>query len=105
MNGVVAMNSTEKKISPDITFNVSLRKGVDGYIVAECLDLPGCVSQGTDAEEAMENLEDVIRTCCALILRGWMKKAHEEHQTVRSRPSADLEHRQEAFTLCFSRAS
>ena len=34
----------------------------DGY-VAECLELPGCLSQGETEAEAMTNIQDAIRDC------------------------------------------
>jgi predicted RNase H-like HicB family nuclease len=42
-------------------FLVLLEQGEDGYIVAECPSLPGCVSQGRTREEALENIKDAIR--------------------------------------------
>ena len=33
---------------------------LDGGWVAECLDLPGCVSQGETREEALSNISDAI---------------------------------------------
>jgi len=34
--------------------------GEDGYIVAECPQLPGCMSQGKTREEATKNIADAI---------------------------------------------
>jgi len=65
----------EKRISPDIKLSIRVRQGSDGYMVAECPDIPGCVSQGKTREEALENLEDVVRTCLALIVRKWLGNA------------------------------
>jgi predicted RNase H-like HicB family nuclease len=39
---------------------VTLMPGDDGYIVAECPSLPGCVSQGRTKEEALENIKEAI---------------------------------------------
>ncbi len=41
-------------------FHVTLDKAEDGWIVAECPALPGCVSQGKDEEEALENIKEAI---------------------------------------------
>jgi predicted RNase H-like HicB family nuclease len=41
-------------------FVVTLTPGEDGYIVAECPSLPGCVSQGKTNEEALENIKEAI---------------------------------------------
>ena len=34
--------------------------GEDGYWVAECPSLPGCISQGKTKEEAMRNIKEAI---------------------------------------------
>ncbi len=39
---------------------VILRPGEDGYIVAECPSLPGCISQGKTQEEALLNIKEAI---------------------------------------------
>jgi predicted RNase H-like HicB family nuclease len=41
-------------------FHVTLEKAEDDWIVAECPALPGCVSQGRDEQEALENIKDAI---------------------------------------------
>lgn len=41
-------------------FHVTLEKAEDGWIVAECPALPGCVSQGRDEEEALTNIREAI---------------------------------------------
>ncbi|MGC1870408.1 MAG: type II toxin-antitoxin system HicB family antitoxin [Acidobacteriaceae bacterium] len=41
-------------------FHVSLKHAEDGWIVAECPALPGCVSQGKDEKEALENIREAI---------------------------------------------
>ncbi len=35
--------------------------GEDGYRVAECPSLPGCISQGQTREEAAANIREAIR--------------------------------------------
>lgn len=39
---------------------VVIYPGEDGYWVAECPSLPGCVSQGETREEAITNARDAI---------------------------------------------
>jgi predicted RNase H-like HicB family nuclease len=39
---------------------VLLYPGEDGYWVAECPSLPGCISQGTSKEEAIVNIREAI---------------------------------------------
>jgi predicted RNase H-like HicB family nuclease len=41
-------------------FHVVLEQAEDGWIVAECPALPGCVSQGRDEKEALENIKEAI---------------------------------------------
>jgi len=41
-------------------FHVVLNQAEDGWIVAECPALPGCVSQGRDEKEALENIKEAI---------------------------------------------
>ena len=43
-----------------MVFHVVLNKDEDGWIVAECPALPGCVSQGKDEQEAMTNIREAI---------------------------------------------
>jgi predicted RNase H-like HicB family nuclease len=42
---------------------VVLRSGEDGWIVAECPVIPGCVSQGRTREEALANIREAIELC------------------------------------------
>lgn len=39
---------------------VVIYRGEDGYWVAECPSLPGCVSQGRAREEAIESVREAI---------------------------------------------
>jgi len=39
---------------------VTLTQGEDGYVIAECPSLPGCVSQGKTREEALQNIREAI---------------------------------------------
>jgi predicted RNase H-like HicB family nuclease len=45
------------------TFTVVLRPGEDGWIVAECPLLPGCISQGRTRDEALDNIREAIALC------------------------------------------
>ena len=40
---------------------VVIRPGEDGYWIAECLSLPGCITQGRTRDEAIDNAKDAIR--------------------------------------------
>jgi predicted RNase H-like HicB family nuclease len=39
---------------------VMVYPGEDGYWVAECLGLPGCISQGQTREDAVKNTREAI---------------------------------------------
>ena len=39
---------------------VIIFRGEDGYWVAECPSLPGCISQGETKEKAIENIKEAI---------------------------------------------
>ncbi|MFY9824692.1 MAG: type II toxin-antitoxin system HicB family antitoxin [Thermoanaerobaculia bacterium] len=41
-------------------FHVTLEEAEDGWIVAECPALPGCVSQGKSEKEALDNVREAI---------------------------------------------
>ena len=42
-------------------FRVLIEQDEDGVFVAECPNLPGCISQGNTREEALANIQDAIR--------------------------------------------
>lgn len=50
---------------------VTLESGEDGWVIAECPSLPGCVSQGRSEDEALENIKEAIR--------GWMAAEEGKH--------------------------
>ena len=41
-------------------FHVLLNESEDGWIVAEVPALPGCISQGRDEQEALDNVKEAI---------------------------------------------
>lgn len=41
-------------------FSVLVEKGLDGYLIAEVPELPGCYSQGKTMKELMENIKEAI---------------------------------------------
>jgi predicted RNase H-like HicB family nuclease len=41
--------------------------GEDGWWVAECPSLPGCVNQGKTKEKAIENIKEAIRAYVAAL--------------------------------------
>lgn len=41
-------------------FHVTLEQAEDGWVVAECPALPGCMSPGKDEQEALESIKEAI---------------------------------------------
>jgi predicted RNase H-like HicB family nuclease len=41
-------------------FHVSIERSDDGWFVVECPALPGCVSQGRNEKEALDNIREAI---------------------------------------------
>ena len=46
---------------------VMIYPGEDGYWVAECPSLPGCISQGETREEAVKNIREAIQEYIAAL--------------------------------------
>jgi predicted RNase H-like HicB family nuclease len=46
-----------------IELPIILTAGEDGYVVAECPVIPGCISQGRTREEALQNIREAIELC------------------------------------------
>jgi len=44
-------------------YPIVLTPGEDGWIVAECPIIPGCISQGRTREEALGNIREAILLC------------------------------------------
>ena len=47
-------------------YKVALKRSDEGYSVS-CPGLPGCWSQGSSEEEALENIQDAIREYLAAV--------------------------------------
>jgi predicted RNase H-like HicB family nuclease len=47
-------------------FLITMFQDEDGVFVAECPSIPGCVSQGSTAEEAEKNVQQAIKECLAV---------------------------------------
>ena len=56
-----------------IVVNVAFTSDPDGTIVAECTDIPGCVSQGQSMSEAKANIADAIAACLSVILEDALR--------------------------------
>jgi len=60
---------------------VVIYPGEDGYLVAVCPSLPGCISQGKSEEEAIANIKEAIRGYIAALEEDGLP-VPEEHFLV-----------------------
>jgi len=44
-----------------MAFQIAISQDEDGIYIAECINLPGCISQGKTKQEAIRNIKDAIR--------------------------------------------
>lgn len=58
----------------NIVRQVLIYPGEDGYFVVECPSLPGCISQGTTRQEAIDNIKEAIEL--------YIEELQEEGQPV-----------------------
>ncbi len=61
---------------------VIIRSGEDGYWVAECPSLPGCVSQGKTREEAIANIREAIQGYIAALEQDGLIVPPETFDTI-----------------------
>ena len=54
-------------------FNITIERDDEGRYVAECTDLPGCLSEGDTLEETVDNISEAIIGC----LKSRLKVAGE----------------------------
>ena len=55
-------------------FNIVIERDEVGRCVAECMDLPGCLSEGETLEEALENISEAILGCVKSRLKLLLEK-------------------------------
>ncbi len=61
---------------------VVLMRGEDGFWVAEVPSLPGCVSQGKDRDEALENVRDAITAYIEVLREDGLPVPEERFDTL-----------------------
>lgn len=57
---------------------VVLYAGDDGFVVAECPELPGCASQGRTRDDALANIREAIE--------GWLEVEEAAESEASRRP-------------------
>lgn len=55
------MHTVYQKRKVILMRQILLYSGEDGYRVAECLSLPGCISEGATKEEAIASIREAIQ--------------------------------------------
>jgi predicted RNase H-like HicB family nuclease len=60
---------------------VVIYPGEDGYWVAECQSLPGCISQGASREEAIANVREAIKLYIAALEEDRLPVPAERFET------------------------
>ena len=61
---------------------ILLYPGEDGYWVAECPSLPGCVSQGLTREAAIENIREAIQGYIAALEADSLPVPQERFEAI-----------------------
>ena len=61
---------------------VLIYPGEDGYWVAECPSLPGCISQGKTKEEAVLNIKEAIEEYIAALEEDNLPVPEERFEAV-----------------------
>jgi predicted RNase H-like HicB family nuclease len=61
---------------------VVLYPGEDGYWIAECPSLPGCITQGETREEAITNARDAIHEYIAALEQDRLPVPEERFETI-----------------------
>ena len=61
---------------------IILYPGEDGYWVAECPSLPGCISQGETKEETLINIKEAIKGYIAALQEDNLPIPPERFETL-----------------------
>ncbi|MQY71611.1 MAG: type II toxin-antitoxin system HicB family antitoxin [Candidatus Stahlbacteria bacterium] len=61
---------------------VVIYRGEDGYWVAECPSLPGCVSQGKTKEKAVANVKEAIEGYIEALKEDGIPVPEERFETI-----------------------
>lgn len=84
-------------IGKKLGVTVAIRKDEDdGFFIAECLEIPGCMSQGKTEEEAKENIKDAINSCLLVMLTDCLARQAAQRQQPLNLVGIE---KQEAFTI------
>ena len=75
-------NSVEGRAFPDdLVLTIALREDhEEGGFIAECLDIPGCVSEGETQDEAVDNVQKAIRGCLEVMFEDCVREMIQSHR-------------------------
>ena len=106
LNDQVTPFGKSEDSSPDMSFTLVFREVPEEKIfVAECLEIPGCVSEGETLAEAEANIRDAVRACLSVMFEDCVRDATKHRSisalktgalaqhiiTVRANPGLDLQ--------------
>lgn len=66
----------------DSVRQVLIYSGEDGYWVAECPSLPGCISQGKTREEAVVNIKEAVQDYIAVLEEDGLQVPEERFEAI-----------------------
>ena len=61
----------------DLSYTIIIEQGVDGYLLGEVLELPGCRTQAKTHEELMTRIKEVI-DLYKETAQPWKTKSHSK---------------------------
>lgn len=63
-------------------YRIFIEKGEDSGFVAHCPAIPGCHSQGSSMEDAIENIKDAIIGCLDVIDKALIPEVADKYTIV-----------------------
>ena len=66
-------NPASGKFAVNVIFREHTEDGAT-YVVAECMEIPGCVSEGNTKQEAAANLEAAMKLCLGVLFEDCVRR-------------------------------
>ena len=77
----MSLTVADDLISSNLSLEIVFRECTEeGGFIAECLDIPGCLSQGETIEEAEVNIRDAIQACLSVMFEDCLKIAAQRNE-------------------------
>ena len=76
---------TKLRDKSEVALRVGIHKGEDGFWVAECFSIPGCMSQGRTVNQALKNVQGAIQDCLTAMIEDMTTVAHRQEKRRRPR--------------------